>query len=413
MPVSILTIDDENTTTAALELLFRDHGYDVNTAASGREAEALLARRWFDLVFLDLRLPDADGIALLKHIKCIAPETEVVLMSAHGSLDVTIEAIKRGAFYYLEKPFTFEQILLLTERALQFQKIKTENQSHQTTRKLQGGDFGIVGSNPLLRQVRNIISTASVSVIDPLLGFGGSKLLAIATLKSPGDDWALTSDRTRVFVSMPLVNQVAVIDTTTWKVKTDLATGAKPTRVALQPDEKYLWVADENGVTVIDTSALKVTKHIATGAGEHEIAFTTDNRFAFISNGSDGSVSIIDVAKLKKLADVKTEARISSMAFSSLSKALYFTNELNGTITIVDSASHKILKTITAKPGITTLSFAPGAAGVSWLIRRSRWFTFSTLPQMSWPTNKRSAKRRISLRSRTTSLTCVRFVQNR
>ena len=163
MPDCILAVDDENTITIALELLLRDHGYEVSSAANAAEAEALLARRWFDLVFLDLRLPDGDGIVLLDHIKRTAPETEVVLMTAHGSLDVTIEAIKRGAFYYLEKPFTFEQILLLTERALQFKAIKAENESHKTVRKLEREDFGIVGNHPSLRQVRTIIRTAAPS----------------------------------------------------------------------------------------------------------------------------------------------------------------------------------------------------------------------------------------------------------
>ncbi|HJT67131.1 MAG TPA: sigma-54 dependent transcriptional regulator [Pyrinomonadaceae bacterium] len=163
MPACILAVDDENTITIALELLLRDHGYEVSTASNAAEAEALLARRWFDLVFLDLRLPDSDGIALLEHIKRLAPETEVVIMTANGSLDVTIEAIKRGAFYYLEKPFTFEQILLLTERALQFKAIKAENQSHKTVRKSERDDFGIVGNHPGLRQVRTIIRTAAPS----------------------------------------------------------------------------------------------------------------------------------------------------------------------------------------------------------------------------------------------------------
>jgi DNA-binding NtrC family response regulator len=163
MPASILTVDDEQTITVALDLLLRDHGYDVDAASTAAEAQALLARHWYDLVFLDLRLPDADGIALLEHIKRIAPDTEVVLMTAHGSLDVTIEAIKRGAFYYLEKPFSFEQILLLTERALQFKAIKAETESHKTSRIQDHGDFGIVGNSPRLRQVRTIIRTAAPS----------------------------------------------------------------------------------------------------------------------------------------------------------------------------------------------------------------------------------------------------------
>lgn len=201
---------------------------------------------------------------------------------------------------------------------------------------------------------------ASVSVIDPLLGFGGSKLLALALLKSPGEDWVLTSDRTKLFVSMPRANQVAVIDTATWKVIADVATGTGPLRLALQPDEKYLWVGDETGVTVIDTATLKVAKQIATGAGQHEIAFGVNNRFAFVTSNNDGTLSIIDVARLQKVKDIKTGPRISSSAFSPLSKAIYLTNEVDGTITGIDVATHKVLTTINTKPGIKTIRFARG-----------------------------------------------------
>jgi DNA-binding NtrC family response regulator len=182
MPACILTVDDEDTITNALELLLRDRGYDVRTAPTAADAKALLARRWFDLVFLDLRLPDSDGIVLLEHIKHTAPETEVVLMTAHGSLDVTIEAIKRGAFYYLEKPFAFEQILLLTERALQFKAMKAENESHKTSRATEREDFGIVGNNLKLRQVRTIIRTAAPSDASVLIeGESGTGKEMIAT----------------------------------------------------------------------------------------------------------------------------------------------------------------------------------------------------------------------------------------
>lgn len=199
---------------------------------------------------------------------------------------------------------------------------------------------------------------ASVSVIDPLLGFGGSKLLALAMLKSPGEDWALTADRTKLFVSMPRANHVAVVDTTTWKVRTDIPTGARPMRLVLQPDEKYLWVGDDTGVTVIDAATLKVAKHIDIGVGRHEVTFGSDNARAFVSNLDHGAVSIIDVAKLKKIVDLKIGARVSSVAYSPLSKAFYLTNEVDGTITAVDSVSRKVLTTITARPGIKTIRFA-------------------------------------------------------
>ena len=201
---------------------------------------------------------------------------------------------------------------------------------------------------------------ANLSVIDPLVGFGGSQLLALVLLKSPGEDWALTNNRLKLFVSMPRVNQVAVVDTTTWKVIANIDTGVKPARLALQPDEKYLWVANDNGVTVIDTATLKTAKQITTGAGAHEIAFGADNKFAFVTNRDNGTLSVISVPKLRKLNDVKTGALASSLTFSPLSNALYVGNEADGSVAVVDASSHKQLATIATAPGLKTVRFAPG-----------------------------------------------------
>ena len=200
----------------------------------------------------------------------------------------------------------------------------------------------------------------NISVIDPLLGFGGSKLLTLIMLKSPGDDWVLTNDRLWLFVSMPRINQIAVVDTTTWKVVANVDTGVRSTRLALQPDQKYLWVANETGVAVVDTSTLKLTRQIETGAGNHEIEFGANNEFAFVTNRTDGTLSIINVPKLQKLKDVKTGGKASTLAFSPLSKALYVGNEIDGSIAVVDAASHKLLANIPTKPGLKTVRFARG-----------------------------------------------------
>ncbi|HSK64801.1 MAG TPA: hypothetical protein VK893_13200, partial [Pyrinomonadaceae bacterium] len=85
----------------------------------------------------------------------------------------------------------------------------------------------------------------NISVIDPLSGFGGSKLYTLVALKSPGEDWVLTADNKRLYVSLPQSNEIAVVDTRAWKVIAHIAAGVKPLRVALQNDERYLWVGTD------------------------------------------------------------------------------------------------------------------------------------------------------------------------
>jgi YVTN family beta-propeller protein len=204
----------------------------------------------------------------------------------------------------------------------------------------------------------------NISVIDPLLGFGSSKLFTLVRLKSRGEDWALTRDGKRLFVSMPLVNEVAVIDTATWQVITNLEAGYRPTRVVLQPDERYLWVGNEaheaSGVTILDTVTLTVAAKIATGAGHHEIALSPDDRFAFITNQQSDTVSVIEVQRWQKLKDLPTGRAPTAIAYSSHSQALYIPCEADGRITIIDLARQAVLKHLETDSGITTIQFAPG-----------------------------------------------------
>src|ERR1044071_6364484 len=159
----ILVVDDERSVTDALDLILTEQGYEVEVAASSAAATDLLARRSFNLVFTDLRLPDSSGIELLSHVKSETPDTEVILMTAHGSLDVTIEAIKKGAYYYLEKPFTPDQVVMLTARALQFGEISRENRSLKRALSTEGGTFGLTGRSPRMLQIVEVIRTAAPS----------------------------------------------------------------------------------------------------------------------------------------------------------------------------------------------------------------------------------------------------------
>ena len=201
---------------------------------------------------------------------------------------------------------------------------------------------------------------ANISVIDPLLGFGGSKLITLIRLKSPGEDWVITKDQRRLFVSMPAVDKVAVVDLDTWKVVTDVETGPKPKRLALQPDEKYLWVTTESGVTVIDTTTMQAKSHIPTGPGPHHVSLNYDNRFAYVTNSAAGTLSAIDIRKLAKAGEIKIGTAASAVSFSPLSKAAYVSDEATGQIVVVDGSARQVRSRIVVKPGVGRVYFAPG-----------------------------------------------------
>jgi DNA-binding beta-propeller fold protein YncE len=200
----------------------------------------------------------------------------------------------------------------------------------------------------------------TITVVDPIFGYGGSKLLAYLELMGRGEDWRLQRDQKRLFVAMPEANRVAVVATATWKVTDNLDAGAKPARLALQPDEKYLWVGREGGVTVIDAETLQITARIETGAGAHEIAFSDDDRYAFVSNERSGTLSVISVARLAPVKTLRTGRRPVSLVFSSLRKSVYVADAVDGTIAVVDGRKHELVTRIRARGGLSAVRFAPG-----------------------------------------------------
>src|SRR5205807_918074 len=159
-----------------------------------------------------------------------------------------------------------------------------------------------------------------ISVVDPLFGFGSSKLLGLISLAGRGEDWALSGDQQKLFVSMPEAGQVAVIDTATWKVIKNIDVGPRPARIGLQPDQHYLWVAygesaaANSGVTVIDTSELRTVQRIKTGGGAHDLAFSSDSHVAFVTNRAADSVSLIDIRSLIKISDLATGGEPASIS---------------------------------------------------------------------------------------------------
>lgn len=233
-----------------------------------------------------------------------------------------------------------------------------------------------IGARPLLDLNSYFLMVmnrdASVSVVDPQVSVGGiTSTLSRIDLKQPPMDWITPRDNKRVFVSMPKADAVAVIDSEQFKLIDSVAAGSNPVRVALQPDERLLWVGnnakapEQSGVTVIDAQSLKPLKHLATGAGHHEIAFSKDSRHAFVSNRDDGTVSIIDIASLTLSKQLKTGSHPLSIAFSPLSQAVYVADGQDGTVTVVDTQSLSVRRVIRLKQGLGPMGFsADGRFGI-------------------------------------------------
>jgi YVTN family beta-propeller protein len=205
----------------------------------------------------------------------------------------------------------------------------------------------------------------SISVIDPLSGFAGSKLYTLVSLPDPGEDWAISADKKRLYVSMPLAGQTAVIDTVTWKVIANVSSGVNPTRIALQPDGRYLWVGNDapdkphSAVTVIDTITLRVVAQFKMGAGHHEIGFNGDDSLAFVTNKQNGTVSVIDIRKLARLTTIEVGLLPAALAYSPLSKTVYVVNEGDGSIIAIDGARLKIVARMKVQPGLCAIRFRP------------------------------------------------------
>jgi YVTN family beta-propeller protein len=207
----------------------------------------------------------------------------------------------------------------------------------------------------------------TISVVDPLFGFGGSKLLAMVPLNSRGEDWVLSSNQRNLYVSMPDSDAVAVVDTTIWSVEATIPTGQQPTRVAIQPDQHYLWIANlgsgseaaDWGVTVVAADNRAIAAHIPTGKGPYEMVFTEDSHSALILNRGSGTLSVIDIAALKKIRNIPIGKRPVSLDYCAKSNSAFITDEESGQIVVVDARRGDVLARIQAEPGLGQIKFPP------------------------------------------------------
>ncbi len=157
----LLIVDDEAAYREVLKTIFEDEGYSVATAKDGRAALAHLKAHKCNLIVSDVRMPDIDGIALLKEAREAHPDVGVVLMTAFGTLTTAREAFKLGADDFIQKPFNNDELKVIVKRAIEKQAIVRENRAFRAAQKNMGGLANIIGESEKMAELFRTIETVA------------------------------------------------------------------------------------------------------------------------------------------------------------------------------------------------------------------------------------------------------------
>ena len=180
---TILVVDDARSTLRALEAIFRHEGYTVLTAASGAEALTYLDNHEVDLLLSDMKMPKMDGLTLLRHVKAHDPGIVVVMMSGQGDIPTAVLAMKDGAFDYLIKPLSKDDVLKAVQKALTMRALMVENLLLKRQVRDQFARAQAIGSSPAWRRVCQMIEQVAPSQATVLLtGESGTGKELVASL---------------------------------------------------------------------------------------------------------------------------------------------------------------------------------------------------------------------------------------
>src|SRR5947209_1634237 len=161
---TILVIDDEEIMREILDTLLTREGYEVKLAASGEEGLELARALPFDAAVIDIMMPGINGIATLDELKRFDEDLAVVMITAYGSIESAIAAMKGGAFDYITKPFKNEEVLVVIRNALERRRLVHENRNLRQNIQERYHKFGnIIGRSPNMRQVFDLIIQAAPS----------------------------------------------------------------------------------------------------------------------------------------------------------------------------------------------------------------------------------------------------------
>jgi DNA-binding NtrC family response regulator len=160
-PARILIIDDEESIRDSVGQVLEKEGYAVESAVSGQEGLSLFGKKAFQVVYLDLKLPGIKGLDVLSRIKETSPETPVIIITGYASIESAVEAMKRGSFDYLTKPFTPEEVRVTTRKALESRRFFLENTSLRGELEAKAEFDLVVGRNRAMGEVLDIVRRVS------------------------------------------------------------------------------------------------------------------------------------------------------------------------------------------------------------------------------------------------------------
>ncbi|HDZ25883.1 hypothetical protein LCGC14_1044290 [marine sediment metagenome] len=176
----ILIIDDERGIRSSLKGILEDEGYSIKTANTGEDCLKLIEWQNFDLILLDIWLPEMDGIEVLKKIKKRGENPQIVMISGHGTVETAVKATKLGAYDFLEKPLSLEKVVLTVKNALKQKRLEEENIQLRQKIKVK---LHLIGKSPSINKLRDEVKkTAPTNGRVLIYGESGTGKLLIARL---------------------------------------------------------------------------------------------------------------------------------------------------------------------------------------------------------------------------------------
>ncbi len=157
MKANILIVDDERPIRDSLDVVLAEEGYGTTVASTGKEALHFAEDQSFDLIITDLKMPEMDGMELLRKCRKMCPQTFVIIITAHGSLESAIEALRIGAYDYILKPFDFDDVLLKIRRMLRHKELIMENQVLRQEIEEKFDFSNIIGQSTGMKEVFRLI----------------------------------------------------------------------------------------------------------------------------------------------------------------------------------------------------------------------------------------------------------------